>query len=59
MGVRIAQVRVALKYLATVSSLTPGSPGGDSNPVIRTDFMCSVKCAEAAWNYKSARHSAL
>ena len=31
----------------------------DLNPVIRTDCMCSVKCAEAAWNYKSGRHSAL
>ena len=28
----------------------------DSNPVIRTYRMCSVKCAEAAWNYKSGRH---
>ena len=24
-----------------------------------TDCMCSVKCAEATWNYKSGRHSAL
>ena len=46
--VRIARARVA-----------PGSPGSDLNPVIRTDCMCSVKCAEAAWNYKSGRHSAL
>ena len=29
------------------------------NPVIRTDCMCSVKCAEAVWNYKSGRQSAL
>ena len=34
-----------------MSPLTPGSPEGDSNPVIRTDCMCSVNCAEAAWNY--------
>ena len=25
----------------------PGSPGSDLNPVIRTDCMCYVKCAEA------------
>ena len=43
----------------SISPLTPGSPGSDLNPVIRTDCMCSVKCAEAAWNYKSGRHSAL
>ena len=48
MRVRIARARVA-----------PGSPGSDLSPVIRTDCMCSVKCAEAAWNYKSGRHSAL
>ena len=42
-----------------MSPLTPGSPGSDLNPVIRTDRMCSVKCAEATWNYKSGRHSAL
>ena len=48
MRVRIARARVA-----------PGSPGNDLNPVIRTDCKCSVKCAEAAWNYKSGRHSAL
>ena len=42
-----------------MSPLTPGSPGSDLNPVIRTDCMCSVKCAEAVWNYKSGRHSAL
>ena len=35
---------------------TPGSPGSDLNRVIRTDCMCSVKCAEAAWNYKSGRY---
>ena len=44
---------------AAISPLTPGSPGSDLNPVIRTDCICSVKCAEAAWNYKSGRHSAL
>ena len=27
--------------------------------MIRTDCICSVKCTEAAWNYKSGRHSAL
>ena len=25
--------------------LAPRSPGSDLNPVIRTNFMCSVKCA--------------
>ena len=45
--------------LAAVNPLTPGSPGSDLNPVIRTDCMYSVKCAEAVWNYKSGRHSAL
>ena len=25
--------------------------------MIRTDGMCSVKSAEAAWNYKSGRYS--
>ena len=24
-----------------------------------SDCMCSVKCAETMWNYKSGRHSAL
>ena len=41
------------------SPLTPGSPVSDLNPVIRTNCTCSVKYAEAAWNYKSGRHSAL
>ena len=44
---------------AAISPLTPGSPGSDLIPVIRTNCICSVKCAEAAWNYKSGRHSAL
>ena len=37
---------------AARSPLTPGSPGSDLNPVIRSDCVCSVKYAEAAWNYK-------
>ena len=41
---------------AAISPLTPASSGSDLNPVISTDCMCSVKCAEAAWNYKSGRY---
>ena len=66
MRVRIAQARVAPNYVGciAISPLTPESPGSDLNLVIRTNCMCSVKCAEAAWNYKSgrlgnSRHSAL
>ena len=33
---------------AAISLLTPGSPGSDLNSVVRTDCICSVKCAEAA-----------
>ena len=44
---------------AAISPLTPGSPGSDLSPVIRPNCIYSVKCAEAAWNYKSGRHSAL
>ena len=58
MRVRIAQARVA-PNVGCNKPLTPGSPGSDLSPVIRTDCMCSVKCAEAAWNYKSGRHSAV
>ena len=36
---------------AAVSPFLPKSLGSnDLNSVIRTDFMCSVKCAEATWN---------
>ena len=42
----------------SIAPLIPGSPGSDLNPVIRTYRMCSAKCAEAAWNYKSGRHGA-
>ena len=35
---------------AGISPLTPGSQGSDLNPVIRTNSMCSVNCAEALWN---------
>ena len=38
---------------AAINLLTPGSPGSDLNPMIRNNCICSVKCAEAAWNYKS------
>ena len=58
MRVVVAQARV-VTMLAAINPLTPGSGGSDLNRVIRTDCMCSVKCAEAAWNYKSGRHSAL
>ena len=51
MSVQIAQTRVAL-IVAAISPLTPGSSGSDLNPVIRTDCMCSVKCAEASRNNK-------
>ena len=44
---------------AAISPLTPGSAGSDLNPVIRTNCICSVKCAEAAWNCNSGRHGAL
>ena len=44
---------------AAIRPLTPGCPGSNLNLVIRTNCICSVKCAEAAWNYKSERHSAL
>ena len=59
MKVRIAQARVAPNYVGCNKPFGPGSPGSDSNLVIRTDCICSVKCAEAAWNYKSGRRSAL
>ena len=42
---------------AARSPLTPVSPGSDLNLVIRTDCVCSVKCAEATWNYKSGRRN--
>ena len=51
MRVRIAQARV-VPNLAVIRPLTPGSPGSDLNSVVRTDCMCSVKCAEATCNYK-------
>ena len=46
---------------AVISPLTPGSPGCDLTPGIRTDCTFSVKCAdsEAELNYKSVRHSTL
>ena len=47
MKVKITQARAA------ISTLTPGSPASDLNLVIRTDYMCSVKCAEAAWKITS------
>ena len=60
MRVQITQVRVAPNVGCNlISPLIPGSPGRDLNTVIRTDCMCSVKCAEAVWNYKSGRYSAL
>ena len=34
---------------AAIDFLTPGSPGSDLSPVIRTNCTCSVKCAEAVW----------
>ena len=48
-----------LKVLIPVSqpNLTPVSPGSSSNPMIKTDCMHSVKCAEAMWNNKSGWHS--
>ena len=57
MRVQIAHARVVPNV--GCNKLTLGSPGSDLNSVIRTDCMCSVMCAEAAWNYKSGRHSAL
>ena len=57
--VRIARVRVAPNVGCNKPFDPRESPGSDLNPVIRTDCICSVKCAEAAWNYKSGRHSAL
>ena len=61
MAVRIAQARVAPNVGCNKHYLTPGSSGSDLNPVIRTNCrpMCSVKCTEAVWNYRSGRHSAL
>ena len=50
---RIARARVAPNVGCNIDPLTPGSPGSDLNSRIRTNCMCSVKCAEAAWNYKS------
>ena len=52
MRVQIAQARVA-PNVGCNKPFDPGSPGSDLNPVIRSDSMCSVKCAEAAGNYKS------
>ena len=46
--VQIAQARVPPNVGCKIRLLTPGSPGSDLNPVIRTDYMCSVKCAESA-----------
>ena len=58
MRVRIARVMVA-PNVGCNKPFDLGSSGSDLNPVIRTDCKRSVKCAEAAWNYKSGRHSAL
>ena len=57
-GAEYAKITYSMR-VRIARALTPGSPGNDLNPVIRTDCICSVKCAEAAWNYKSGRHSAL
>ena len=58
MRVRIAQARVA-PNVGCIKPFDPRGPGNDLNPVIRTDGMCSLNCAEAPWNYNSGRHSAL
>ena len=49
MRVRIAQARVA-PNVGYNKPFDPEGQGSDLNPVIRTNCMCSVKCAEAAWN---------
>ena len=48
-SMRVRLLKLGLRQMqAAISPLTPGSPGSDLNPVIRTDCICSVKCAEAA-----------
>ena len=58
MRMRIDQARV-VPNVGCNKPFHPGSPGSDLNTVIRTDCLRFVKRAEAVWNYKSGRHSAL
>ena len=59
MRVQITQAKVVPNVGCNKPLDTPRSPGSDLNPMIRTDSMCSVKCAKATWNYKTGTHSAL
>ena len=58
-GLCILQIVVLVSSVVSdqesaISPLTPGNQVLKSlNPVIRTNCMCSAKCDEATWNYKS------